>query len=127
MIDALPSPDAAPFWEAVARRELHLPWCLACRAPFFYPRPLCPRCGSRELEWRRASGRAKLHAFCIQHAAPLPAFADDVPFVSALVELAEGPRMMSRLVGTRPDPGAIRCEMPLVVDFAGGLPVFRPA
>ena len=118
--------DAAPFWEAVARGELHLPWCLACDAPFFYPRTLCPRCGSRELEWRRASGRGTLHAFCIQHATPLPEFRDLVPFVTALVELAEGPRMMSRLVGVDPDPAVVRCEMPLVVDFVDGLPVFRP-
>jgi uncharacterized OB-fold protein len=108
--------DATPFWEAVARRELHLPWCLACDAPFFYPRTLCPRCGSRALEWRRASGRGRLHAFCIQRAE-----------VTALVELEEGPRMLSRLVGVEPDPAAVRCEMPLVVDFADGLPVFRPA
>jgi uncharacterized OB-fold protein len=119
--------DATPFWEAVARRELHLPWCLACAAPFFYPRTLCPRCGSRELEWRRASGRGRLHAFCIHHAAPLPELAAHVPFVSALVALEEGPRMLSRLVGVAPDPAAVRCEMPLVVDFEAGLPVFRPA
>jgi len=119
--------DAAPFWEAAARGELHLPWCEACDAPFFYPRTLCPRCGSRELEWRRAGGRGRLHAFCIQHTTPLPEFRELVPFVTALVELEEGPRIMSRLVGVEPDPTAIRCEMPLVVDFLDGLPVFRPA
>jgi uncharacterized OB-fold protein len=119
--------DADPFWEAAARRELHLPWCVPCESPFFYPRTLCPRCGSRELEWRRASGRGRLHAFCIQHVTPLEALRDAVPFVTALVELDEGPRMLSRLVGVEPDPAAIRCEMPLVVDFEGGLPVFRPA
>ena len=121
------APDAAQFWEAAARGELHLPWCVPCGAPFFYPRPLCPRCGSRELEWRRASGRGRLHAFCIQHATPLPELRDRVPFVTALVELEEGPRIMSRLVGVEPDPAAVRCEMPLVVDFEAGRPVFRPA
>jgi uncharacterized protein len=130
-LEVFPAPDAAPFWEAAARRELALPWCLECGEPFFYPRALCPGCGSRRLEWRRASGRGRLHAFCIHHAPPLPAFRAEVPFVSALIELDEGPRMLSRLVGVEPDPAAVRCEMPLVVDFLAVegalLPVFRPA
>jgi uncharacterized OB-fold protein len=126
------SSDAAPFWEACARRELVLPLCTACGEFFFYPRTLCPGCGSRAIEWRPVSGRGRLHAFCIHHHSPLPAFRDKVPFVTALVELDEGPRMMSLLSGVEPDPAAIRCEMPLRVDFAEGddgrlLPVFVPA
>jgi uncharacterized OB-fold protein len=113
-----PSPDAAPFWEACERRELRLPYCLRCERSFWYPRPLCPHCGSRAIEWRRASGRGRLHAFCIQHHTPLAELRDAVPFVTALVELEEGPRMMSFLVGVEPDPAAIRCELPLRVDFA---------
>jgi uncharacterized OB-fold protein len=110
------SPDAAPFWEACKRREFLLPWCPACADFFWYPRTLCPRCGSRNVEWRQASGRGRLHAFCIQSSV-----------VTALVELEEGPRMMSFLVSVEPDPAAIRCEMPLALDFReDGLPVFRP-
>jgi uncharacterized OB-fold protein len=120
-----PSPDAVPFWEACQRRELVLPYCTACASFFFYPRTLCPGCGSRAVEWRRASGRGRLHAFCIHHHAPLEGV------VTALVELEEGPRIMSFLVGVEPDPAAIRCEMPLVVSFTEGddgqlLPVFAP-
>jgi uncharacterized OB-fold protein len=128
----LPSPDAAPFWEACRRRELHLPYCPACAGFFFYPRTLCPSCGSRAVEWRRTSGRGRLHAFCIHHHSPLPELRDAVPFVTALVELEEGPRLMSALAGIDPDPAAIRCEMPLEVAFeelpdGQPLPVFRPA
>jgi uncharacterized OB-fold protein len=125
------SSDAAPFWEACARRELVLPFCTTCAEFFFYPRTLCPACGSRAIEWRPVSGRGRLHAFCIHHHSPLPAFRDKVPFVTVLVELEEGPRMMSVLAGVEPDPAVIRCEMPLRVDFAEGddgqlLPVFVP-
>jgi hypothetical protein len=121
-----PSPDAAPFWEACERGELVLPYCLACADFFFYPRTLCPRCGSRELEWRPASGRGRLYTFCIQHQTPLPELREAVPFVTALVELEEGPRMMTLLVDVEPDPAAIRCELPVEVTFRDGHPVFRP-
>jgi uncharacterized protein len=126
-----PAPVAAPFWEAAARRELVLPFCGACRTFFFYPRVICPRCGSRDVQWRPASGRGRVHSFCIHHQSPLPGFRDALPFVSAIVELDEGPRLMTFLTGVEPDPAAVRCEMPVEVAFtelADGqfLPVFRP-
>ena len=79
-----------------------------------------------------AAVNGRLHAFCIHHHPPLADFRDAVPFVAALVELDEGPRMMSFLAGVEPDPAAIRCEMPLAVSFTEledghVLPVFRPA
>jgi uncharacterized OB-fold protein len=120
------SSDATPFWEGCARRELVLPFCTACDEFFFYPRTLCPGCGAREIEWRPVSGRGRLHAFCIHHVTPLKGF--QVPFVTILVELDEGPRMMSLLHGVEPDPALIRCDMPLRVEFTGdGVPVFVPA
>lgn len=127
-----PSPDALPFWEAVARRELALPWCEPCAAFFFYPRTACPTCGSRDLSWRPASGRGRVYTFCIHHHSPLPGFSDAVPFVTAIVELEEGPRLMTILVDVAPDPAALACEMKVEVafaDLADGqiLPVFRPA
>ena len=129
MPELFPSPDATPFWEACQRRELQLPYCVRCAAFFFYPRTLCPTCGGRDLVWRQVSGRGRLYAFCIQHHSPLPGWRERVPFVTVLVELEEGPRIMSVLTGTEPDPAAIHCEMPLQVAFtelAGGqlLPVF---
>jgi uncharacterized OB-fold protein len=127
-----PHPVAAPFWEAAARRELVLPFCEACEAFFFYPRVICPRCGSRDVAWRPATGRGRVHTFCIHHQSALPGFRDAVPFVSAMVELEEGPRLMTFLVGVKPDPTAIRCEMPVEVAFTEledgqMLPVFRPS
>jgi uncharacterized OB-fold protein len=127
-----PSPDAAPFWEAARRHELLLPYCEAGDGFFFYPRTACPACGSRDVGWRRASGRGRIHSFTIQPASRVPGYEDAGPFVSVLVELEEGPRLLSLLVGVEPDPEHVRCDLPVEVAFLdqpGGasLPVFRLA
>jgi hypothetical protein len=125
-----PSPDALPFWEAAQRHELVLPWCNACEAFFFYPRTACPTCGSRDLAWKPASGRGTVYTFCIQHHSRVPGYADATPFVTAIVELEEGPRLMTILVDVEPDPEHVRCGLPVEVTFLdvddGVLPVFRP-
>jgi uncharacterized OB-fold protein len=125
-----PSPDAAPFWAAARRHELVLPYCEAGDGFFFYPRTACPTCGSRDVGWRRASGRGRIHAFTIQPASRVPGFADAGPFVTVIVELEEGPRMMSILIDVQPDPEHVSCDLPVEVAFLdqpGGesLPVFR--
>ena len=126
-----PSPDALPFWQASRRGELALPFCETCDGFFFYPRTLCPTCGSRDVTWRTASGRGRVHTFCIQHVGPVPGFREAVPFVTAIVELEEGPRLMTILVDVEPDPGAVACDMAVEVAFADvdgqALPLFRPA
>lgn len=127
-----PAPEAAPFWEAADRHELLLPFCGACEQFFFYPRTLCPVCGSRDVQWRRASGRGRLYTFCIQYRNSVPGLENAVPFVTAIVQLDEGPRLMTFLIGIEPDPKAIACDIPVELDFLdlqGGhsLPVFRPA
>lgn len=125
-----PSPDAMPFWEGCRRHELMLPFCRPCQRAFFYPRALCPHCGSDEIEWRRASGRGRLYSYAIQHRAQVRGFEAEVPYITALVELDEGPRMMTNLVEVEPDPERIRCDAPVEVVFtevAEGvtLPLFR--
>ena len=126
-----PTPDSKPFWEGCKAHELRLQRCRACNEAYFYPRNVCPSCLSSDVEWFRASGRGKLHTFSVVHTAgkypPLP-----LPFVLAVVELEEGPRMMTNLVGVAADPAALRCDMPVVVEFANvtdevTLPRFRPA
>lgn len=112
-----PSPDAVPFWEAAARHALVLPHCLDCDEPFFYPRVLCPACGSRNLAWVTASGRGVLHSFCVQYHCDVPGLAEAVPFVTALVDLAEGPRMMGFLLDAPDDPEAISCDVAVTVEF----------
>lgn len=126
-----PSPDAQEFWDGAARGELLLPWCCACASHFFYPRTACPSCGSRDLSWARASGGGRVYSFCIHHHTSIPELREALPFVTALITLDEGPRLMSFLVDVTPEPEAIRCDMPVDVTFipsADGrtIPAFRP-
>jgi uncharacterized protein len=127
-----PAPDALPFWQAANRHELLLPFCVTCEQFFFYPRVLCPRCGGRDLDWRRCTGRGRVHTFCVQYQTSVSGLAEAVPFVTVIVELAEGPRLMSILIEVEPDPRAVRCDMPVEVAFVDrpdgqSLPVFRPS
>ena len=129
-----PVPDVSTreYWDAAARRELLIKRCDDCGRAHFPPRPFCPRCWSHAVRWERASGDATLYTYSVVRRNELPSFAARTPYVAAIVELAEGPRMMTNVVGV--DPGEVRIGMDLVVDFAaagaGGetlVPVFRPA
>ncbi|MFQ5879983.1 MAG: Zn-ribbon domain-containing OB-fold protein [Dehalococcoidia bacterium] len=127
----IPSPEARPYWEGCRDHQLRLPYCPSCQRFFFYPRPFCPRCFGWEIEWRQASGRGRLYTFAIQYRAWHPAWRDDVPYVTAIVELEEGPRLFTVLVDVEPDPAKIRCDMPVEVVFEDvseeiALPKFRP-
>ena len=104
-----------PFWEAARRHELRLPRCTTCDHVFFYPRSECPRCLSTHLEWVKVSGRARLHSFTIVQHPANTAFRDDVPYVYAVVQLDEGPRLVSNIVQC--DINALRVDMPLEAVF----------
>jgi uncharacterized OB-fold protein len=126
-----PTEVTTPFWDATRRRELLLQWCLTCDEPVFYPREACPRCWGTDLAWRQAAGDGVVHAVSVQHrpAMPLPAFTGG-PYAVALIELAEGPRMMSNVVGCPPDDVAV--GMAVVVTWepmsdGRNLPQFEPA
>ena len=112
-----PSPDATHFWEAAARHVLMLPQCTDCNQPFFYPRVLCPTCGSRNLTWLEASGSGTLYAFCIHYHSDIPGLRESVPFATALVDLDEGPLMMAFLLGVPADPDHVRVGTRLAVEF----------
>lgn len=127
----VPSPETRPFWEGCKRHELWLPYCPRCQRFFWYPRDFCPRCFFWEVEWRRASGRGKVYTFAIHYRAFHPAWEREVPFVTAIVELEEGVRLYTQLVGVEPNPKHIRCDMPVEVVFEDvseeiSLPKFRP-
>src|SRR5436189_94527 len=112
------TPEARPFWDGLRERKLLLPRCQACGHVFFYPRVLCPRCHARDNTWIQASGKGRLHAFEIAYQAFHKAWKVKPPYVLAMVELAEGPRLMSNLVNVEPDPRAIKCDMPVRVVFS---------
>ena len=126
------TPEAKPYWDGLKERKLRLPKCQDCGQTFFYPRVLCPRCQSRRIGWTEASGKGRLHAFGIAHQAFNRAFKVAPPYVLALIELEEGPRMMSNLINVQADPNVVKCDMPVEVVFtevADGvtLPLFQPA
>ena len=124
-----PTPETQHFWDGARRGELLLQRCDDCHAAYFPPRPFCPSCASRSVSVFRASGRAQLHSYVISHR-PAPGFTP--PYAIAVVQLEEGPRMMTNIVGCPQTPEALVLDMPLEVVFEPideriTLPLFRPA
>ena len=113
----LPNPDAAtaPYWAAAREHRLVMPRCEDCGHYHFYPRTLCPKCGSARLAWTACSGRGDVYSFTVIHRAPSPAFAAAVPYVVAAVKLDEGPHLMTNIVDCAPD--TVRIGMPVRVAF----------
>jgi uncharacterized OB-fold protein len=106
-----PSELTRPFWDGLREGELRLQKCGDCGEFVFYPRPACSRCMSERLEWTTVSGRGKVYTFTIVRRANIPAFQADVPYVFAIVELDEGPRLATNVIGC--DPESVRVDMPV--------------
>ena len=111
-----PTPDTQPFWDAVKRHQLLLPKCKACGQLHYFPRPFCPYCFSWDLDWIQCSGNGKLYSYVINHR-PAPGFEEETPYVIAVVELDEGPRMLSNLIDIEPTPEAVQVDMPVEILF----------
>src|SRR5260221_11258366 len=96
----VPTPDTQPFWDGCAAGELRIQRGLDCDQPYFYPRPVCPACGSARVEGFTASGEATLYSYVINHR-PAPGFGEEAPDATAVVHLAEWPRWMTTSSGGR--------------------------
>ena len=123
----IPAPPANPetkaFWDAAAQGKLLIKRCTACAAVHYYPRALCPFCGSDSTEWQTASGAGTIYSYSVMRRA-------EVPYAIAYVTLEEGPTMMTNIVDC--DLDSIRIGQPVSVAFKpteGGSPVpmFAPA
>lgn len=119
-----------PFFAAGFDNVLKLQFCGTCRQHIYYPRPLCPRCGTRELDWVATSGSGTLYSYTIVWKPEHTYFLDQVPIVMGTVALAEGPMMFARVVDATEEQLAI--GQALTVDFEVlteeiALPVFRLA
>lgn len=115
-------PETRAFWEAAAEGRLLLGSCDDCARAHWYPRIVCPLCGSDRVGWREASGRGTLHAF----SAPARA---EPPYVLAYVTLEEGPTLMTNIVDARPED--LRIGQAVSVRFRAApegrmLPFFAP-
>ena len=121
-----------PLWEASKRGELLVQRCKKCGHKQWYPRPSCVNCASRDLEWTKVSGRGKVYSFTVvrQVIGNSPEFQKDIPFVVAEIDLEEGVRLYSNVVGVPPEE--VKVDMPVEVTFEEcspeiSLPKFKPA
>jgi uncharacterized OB-fold protein len=81
-----------PFWDATKQKKLLLQWCTSCNQVVHYPREACPKCLGFDLEWREATGKGEVYAVSVQARSP-------EPYAVALVDLPEGARLMTNIVG----------------------------
>jgi uncharacterized OB-fold protein len=127
----VPTPETQHFWDGCKDGKLVLQRCDDTGKAYFPPRPFSPFTGSRNVSTFEASGRAILYSYVINHR-PAPGFQDDGPYAIAVVELEEGPRMMTNIVDCAQTPEALALDMALEVVFEAitddiTLPKFRPA
>lgn len=128
--EPVPDWETRAYWEGCGRHELVLQRCGSCGAIQHRPRALCVSCLSDDLEYYIASGSGTVFTFTVTEQNQVPGFREACPYVLAYVELDEGPRILTNLVGC--EPGQIRIGMPVTVDYFDiegqiGIPRFRPA
>ena len=119
-----------PYWRGLAEGRLLGSRCRACDEIAGYHRGFCPACWSDDVVDVELSGRATLYSYSVVHANPMPPFADLVPYVAALVDLDEGPRLATRLIDVDPEDVAIGMRLTArfeVVDEGEGVVLFGPA
>ena len=125
-IQPRPTATSEPYWQGCREGELRLQKCKACGLVQFYPRILCSQCQHRELGWVVASGRGEIASFTVVRRGVSEAYPS--PYVVALIDLFEGPRMMSHVVGV--DPESVAVGDAVTVEFENwsaeiSMPVFR--
>lgn len=98
-------PLTEPFWNAAAKSEFIIQHCTSCDRHVFYPREICPHCWANALHWVPASGNGRLKSFSVIHRPGHPGWAAVTPYTVGLVELAEGPTMLSHILGDDPAVG----------------------
>lgn len=104
-----------PYWDGLKNRELRLQKCDDCGEVRYPPAPLCPRCWSRGYSWAKLSGHGKVNSWVVFHQSYFRGYDDTLPYNVAEVELDEGPRLLTNLVGIEND--AIRPRLPVEIVF----------
>ena len=119
-----------PFWEGTKKHELRLQLCDDCPEYRFTPKDVCPTCTSVNATWTPVSGAGTVYSYSVVHRGPGPAFQEDAPYIVVMVDLAEGPRILSHMTGCEPED--MKIGMPVTVVFEDVTPEvtlykFRPA
>ncbi len=124
-------PESRPFWQAARRHELVFQSCADCGHKIHFPRCVCPGCLSENLQWSRASGIGSVYSYTIIHRQVAhPCFASEIPYVYAIIELEEGPRMVSNVINIDPEKVGIGMKVRVVFEDVSGkvsIPKFEPS
>ncbi|MGB3071311.1 MAG: OB-fold domain-containing protein [Ottowia sp.] len=124
-----PDPDSQAYWAGLRKGVLLLQQCRACGSLNAYHQAFCRDCSSTDFDLMASCGLGTVHSFSVVHRAPGPAFKQDVPYAVLLVELDEGPRVVSRLVGADPSVLGFDMQVQLIctpVSDEISLPCFKP-
>jgi uncharacterized protein len=105
----------APYWQAAKRHEFVAQRCRACGYVHLPPGPVCTNCLSDDQDWVPLSGKGTINSYGVYHQQWHPGFADAMPYNVALIELAEGPQIISQVIGCEND--ALACGLPVEVTF----------
>jgi uncharacterized OB-fold protein len=120
--------DTGEFWAANADGRLTYQVCRTCERVVFFPRSHCPHCGGLDLDVRDAAGAGTIYTFTVVRTHADPFFKARLPYVTALVDLPEGVRIMTEIVGI--DPDAVRVGQAVTLEWEAhdglALPLFRP-
>jgi uncharacterized OB-fold protein len=124
------SGETKPFWDACRRGQLLIQKCDKCDEYQYYPRGICANCWSEDIKWVTSSGKGTVWTYTVTYQNRTPGFAEEVPYVLALVELEEGVRMFTNIIECPPREVAI--GMPVEVTFRQAnnqisVPYFKPA
>ena len=121
--------DTFPFWEGCRQHELKFQQCHDCGHVRWPPATLCPQCLSTQTTRLTSKGFGRIYTYAVYHVAYHPGFAADLPYIVAVVELDEGPHLLTNIIGCPTD--GIKCDLPVEVvwediDERTTLPKFRP-
>ena len=122
--------ETKPYWDSCKRGELVIQKCDSCQEYLFYPRGICAHCWSNDIKWIKATGKGTVWSYTITYQNRTLGFAQDIPYVLALVQLDEGVKMFTNFVEC--DPNIVTIGMPVEVTFVQAnnqisIPYFKPA
>ena len=125
----VPGPESVPFWEGAKNHQLMAQKCLRCHHHWFPPSSVCTSCGSRDIEWVELSGKGTVFSFVVFHRLYHKGWDGEIPYVVGVIELKEGARMLSNVIGVPVEN--VKCDMPVEVVFDDvteklTLPKFKP-